>query len=435
MTSEKKKRANRRNSRLSTGPRDTSKTRHNALKHGISSVQAIVPVVDGDDAAERYDERRDGLWQELAPQGTLEAAIVDQIAVALQQHRRLMAYENAVIQGHAEASFERWNERNQIDRATIELEEMQVALNHLNGPEDLGDVADPTYLVKFLWERCGVSSESAMGDPIETRIAGDREISSYSPEQLQDLVAFGCEQGQFSEEDLRAQLKEYLGELIHWTEKKLERNGQEIELRRGWASVPDDAELNRILKYQSRIDRGFYKSLHELQRLQAARQGGNPLLPAAVDVTVNVDATTPNGAGLGTDDFSRETAAAEVGAVIVEGRIAGGNSDGQRGPSEVREISETLSDSQSTDKGSQEAGASSSQTRTGEEETRTADPGPEAQQRSGEVRHKFKTPERKGLKLKDYLGQAGMSKSLDQRDEPEASEDDIGEIPTAGELY
>ena len=68
----------------------------------------------------------------------------------------------------------------------------------------------------------------------------------------------------------------------------MERNVQQLELRRGLASLPDDAELNRILKYQTRIDRGLYRNLQELQRLQAGRQEEHPLLPAAVDVTVDV---------------------------------------------------------------------------------------------------------------------------------------------------
>ena len=331
MTSERKKQANRSNSRSSTGPRDTSKTRYNALKHGISSQQAVVPQADGPDAAKRYDERRDGLWHDLAPQGTLEAALVDQIAVALQQQRRLMAFENSLIQGQADASITRWIERNQVDRATVDFKEMQAALNHLNGPENLSEAVDPTYLVNFLQERSGVSGELPLGEAIRTTIEGDREISSYSPEQLEELIAFACEQGHFSEDDLRTQLNEYLGELIKQMEKKFDRDQRELDLRLGLASLPSDAELNRILKFQARIDRGLFKNLHELQRLQAGRQGGNPMPPAAVDVTVNVDTLTPDGPGPGHGDCPRETPAAEVGAVIVQGMIVGAEPSGQRG--------------------------------------------------------------------------------------------------------
>jgi hypothetical protein len=35
------------------------------------------------------------------------------------------------------------------------------------------------------------------------------------------------------------------------------------------------------------IERSFYRALHELQRLQATRQGQAVALPAAVDVTLS----------------------------------------------------------------------------------------------------------------------------------------------------
>jgi len=430
MTSERKKQANRNNSRLSTGPRETSKTRYNALKHGISSKQAVVPQVDGADAAKRYDELRDALWEYLEPQGALEGALVDQMAVALQQQRRLITFDNAVIQGQAETEFKNWNERNQVDQATVEL--MEAALTRLGGPENLNEAADPTYLVNFLRERWGVWVESALGKAIRTRRQGDREFSSYSPEQFQDLIASACGQVKLSEDDLRTQLKGYLGEEIHRRKKELERNAHQLELHRCLASLPKDSELNRILKYQSRIDRGLFKSLHELQRLQASRQGGKPLLPAAVDVTV--DTLPPDGPGQDNDEFPRVPAAAEVGAMIVKGLIPGDDPDGQLRAPEICQLSEAPSESQPTDKDSPEADASSPSS-IREEEAQTADQKPEAPQWSGEGRHEFKTPKPKGLKLKDYLGEEGMARILAQRDDRGASGDDSGESLPSGEPH
>lgn len=42
----------------------------------------------------------------------------------------------------------------------------------------------------------------------------------------------------------------------------------------------------KLIRYESSIERGIYKALHELQRLQAARMGEKPPLPIAVDVDV-----------------------------------------------------------------------------------------------------------------------------------------------------
>ena len=45
--------------------------------------------------------------------------------------------------------------------------------------------------------------------------------------------------------------------------------------------------FSKLSRYEATIERGLYKALHELQRLQAARRaGGNVPPPAAIDVDV-----------------------------------------------------------------------------------------------------------------------------------------------------
>ena len=43
----------------------------------------------------------------------------------------------------------------------------------------------------------------------------------------------------------------------------------------------------KFIRYETSIERGIYKALHELQRLQAQRQGEKPPLPVAVDVDIS----------------------------------------------------------------------------------------------------------------------------------------------------
>lgn len=43
----------------------------------------------------------------------------------------------------------------------------------------------------------------------------------------------------------------------------------------------------KLIRYEASIERGIYKALHELQRLQAARNGEKVLPPVAVDVDVS----------------------------------------------------------------------------------------------------------------------------------------------------
>lgn len=50
--------------------------------------------------------------------------------------------------------------------------------------------------------------------------------------------------------------------------------------------------LNTLLRYESSLERSTSRALHELQRLQAMRNGQAVSLPAALDVDVNVRADT-----------------------------------------------------------------------------------------------------------------------------------------------
>jgi hypothetical protein len=44
--------------------------------------------------------------------------------------------------------------------------------------------------------------------------------------------------------------------------------------------------LSKLSRYEANIERGFYRALHEFQRLRLARQGAHVPAPLAVDVTV-----------------------------------------------------------------------------------------------------------------------------------------------------
>ena len=48
-----------------------------------------------------------------------------------------------------------------------------------------------------------------------------------------------------------------------------------------------EEDLNRLLRYETAIERQIYKALHELLRLQSARRGEKPAIPVAVDVDVS----------------------------------------------------------------------------------------------------------------------------------------------------
>lgn len=65
--------------------------------------------------------------------------------------------------------------------------------------------------------------------------------------------------------------------------------------RRKTRSMILNSGVENVIRYETTIERGLYKALHELQRIQAARTGHPVLLPLAVDITVDKDIGEPEG--------------------------------------------------------------------------------------------------------------------------------------------
>jgi hypothetical protein len=95
MSSELQIEANRRNAQRSTGPRTTggrSRVASNALKHGLSGGQIVLP---GEDPAE-FDLFRSDLISDLVPQGALEEVLVEKIVADAWRLRRVPQLEAAL---------------------------------------------------------------------------------------------------------------------------------------------------------------------------------------------------------------------------------------------------------------------------------------------------------------------------------------------------
>ena len=91
MASDKQLIANRKNAKKSTGPKDTSPTRLNALKHGLLSEQVLI---EGEKKKD-LEELGRGLREQLAPQGELEVILVDRMVSSVWRLKRALKIEAA----------------------------------------------------------------------------------------------------------------------------------------------------------------------------------------------------------------------------------------------------------------------------------------------------------------------------------------------------
>lgn len=92
--------ANRRNSQLSTGPRTAegkSRSRQNALKHGILASALLITAGEGAEDPAEFNEFLTGLRRDLAPVGTLEEMMVEKIAVCWWRQKRVLSCEAGLV--------------------------------------------------------------------------------------------------------------------------------------------------------------------------------------------------------------------------------------------------------------------------------------------------------------------------------------------------
>lgn len=117
--SKKQLRANRRNYRLSTGPKTLEgkqKVRWNALKHGLLAKSVVIPTVGSPENRTEFFSLLEHLQRQLQPVGILEEMLVEKIAVAYWRLRRAVRAEA----GEIGEQLEDWRQRQNSDLCPYE---------------------------------------------------------------------------------------------------------------------------------------------------------------------------------------------------------------------------------------------------------------------------------------------------------------------------
>jgi hypothetical protein len=145
----------------------------------------------------------------------------------------------------------------------------------------------------------GLLVERIIGAVWRLRRLGRVEAGIFAWERFEELAERAEREADKYESHPDAFLMEVIDTEITDAEKHKEalsraqqmRSEQEAEtatLGRTFARDANGANaFSKLSRYETTIERGLYKALHELQRLQAARHGGSVPPPVAVDVDVS----------------------------------------------------------------------------------------------------------------------------------------------------
>ena len=109
----------------------------------------------------------------------------------------------------------------------------------------------------------------------------DREAKGYEAQWADDLVATSAEM-------TTADKEKYEEARARARQLRSEQEDDTIILGRTFARDADKANaFSKLSRYETAIDRQLYRALHELERWQRARTGGDVPAPRVVDVNIS----------------------------------------------------------------------------------------------------------------------------------------------------
>lgn len=310
MTSLKQIRANKMNSKKSTGPRTSegkARSARNALTHGISSAAPVLPGVERPEDWERHCA---GALESLSPVGYIEQRLAERIALTMWRLERIPRFE-------VESAAEIQNACADEAEAEFEMSHPALETNFDFDPDaELKSrrlhVAWQRSFIEFLerFQCMGDRETLEYGDYVNTVLFASADLPKGRSERddpfdlgrckrltagllRRKLGAKAVSSGYLTEPDADAVCDLLLVEArksMNFMLERIRKLESKISQARQKSLLPEERTLQKITRYETHLHRIFQRDLHELQRLQDRRLGRPSFPPAALDVTIKAEA-------------------------------------------------------------------------------------------------------------------------------------------------
>ena len=283
--------ANRRNAQKSTGPKTAqgrAKSKLNAFKHGLLSQEVLVRGKHAGESRREFQKLAEQFYEDLDPVGSMEWLLVDQIVTAYWRLRRVLRAEAGEIALNVESGH--WKRT----RTDIWFESMKWGL--FDDPARSMDnsamgnrlMADQLKEVRVSVEKTGQLTEAAIqkvifhGKPYSlTRALDELRLKLESNPQGLDpsaLVAWQKEQALV--------FIDHKWRIISWNQEICEEHERNAEQAHQAADVlPPPTVLDKMMRYETKLERQIYRAMNQLERLQRQRLGEIIPPPLTVEVT------------------------------------------------------------------------------------------------------------------------------------------------------
>jgi len=290
MTSKKQIKANRQNSKKAGVKTSKGKavSKFNALKHGLLSNEIVIDTGDGKENRDEFDALLNGLCEYYTPTGTLEEILVEKMAVSYWRLRRAKRYEIGIIRNTLDSFTNELNTnelKEDIKRKESEVKKLKPLLNKIYKDWENEDWLP---LSNYYggewgegWHRLALYYDSD-GEKLNKNWLG------MTNEEIHKLIiesGFKPNSSEFYEI-----FSDYIETQIEKLNKlKIRLRDLELEIERMPLinGVLQEDELNKLLRYETAIEKQFYKALSELERIQRTKGGEVMPPPISLEITNN----------------------------------------------------------------------------------------------------------------------------------------------------
>ncbi|MGA3066377.1 MAG: hypothetical protein ABSF29_05965 [Tepidisphaeraceae bacterium] len=289
MTTEAKIDANRENALASTGP-TTAEGKAivscNAMRHGLLSWK---PVIPGFETAEDWESHLDKTVESLAPVGHIEALLVERVALLFWRLARVARYERddtAVALEQAEG-----RKRPKLERVEQTIGIAQAAIDFMEGlqtlpPDSKLEQSSAAGLLTRAAEFAYVDLYEMRGWPNYVN-GTDLDDVDWTAARLSECMQLVGKQVSMGLDELIGGMTQQARDNLKEAQGKRDKLLVDTDHERRSLLLPDDLTLSKVNRYETTLERSLFKTLHELERRQAARAGRAVPLPMAVDVNLS----------------------------------------------------------------------------------------------------------------------------------------------------
>ena len=291
--SERQLAANRRNAMQSTGPRTLkgrAVSKMNALKHGILSRQVLVAGQHYQEDRKEFEALHRRFWEDLEPEGPLEEMLVDQIVTAHWRLRRALIAESGAIALNVDKGHRK---RTKGTHPALQWMQWRAFGDPIHAMQNssIGSAVllDGVKATRASVEQEGRLTEEAVQNLI-THFAGQPNILTKSLEELRlklEAETDTPESAPRKRDEALTFLDRKINDLRWSKERCVEDEEQEEDSRQAAAVLPSGDVLDKILRYETKLERQLYRAMAQLERVQRMRRGEAIPAPLSVEVAGN----------------------------------------------------------------------------------------------------------------------------------------------------